>query len=212
MRRLLFTAGILCLLLPVAIAEEPPDELFFRMEVGAEPGHFVGGKMIRTGEEWNEAALDLDGDGKYEKTFTFTPTETAGRTYTTRQVALEHDGATWVLDLTYSRPTIREDGANIHIRWTVTKGDFYAWFINGPVRIHTTPEAATEAKPIRMGPPFTFATGTRTRGMESLVQVGLKDENGCTMRLARAGKEERKIRIRLVTDGRDAQAEWATYG
>ena len=83
MKHLILAAGILSLLLPAAFAEEqaveePPGELFFRMEVGAEAGHFVAGKIVRTGEEWNKAALDMDGDGNYEKQLEFAPTKTAG--------------------------------------------------------------------------------------------------------------------------------------
>ena len=39
-----------------------------------------------------------------------------------------------------------------------------------------------------MGPPFHFQTGTRMRGREALVNIGLKDANGCTLRLARVNR------------------------
>ena len=71
---------------------------------------------------------------------------------------------------------------------------------------------AASAAPVRLGPPFRFETGHRTRGREALVRVGLKDANGCTMRLARVGSEQRRIRVSLAREEETRYETWASYG
>ncbi|MCP3859722.1 MAG: hypothetical protein GY704_08730, partial [Phycisphaeraceae bacterium] len=79
-------------------------------------------------------------------------------------------------------------------------------------RFHTTAKAAAAAKSIRMGPPFHFKTGTRTRGREALVTVGLKDVQGSTLRLARIGKGQVRPKVEMTQDGAQRFEAWATYG
>jgi hypothetical protein len=212
MLRCLLTAGILCLLLPAAVAAEPPSELLFRLDVGLDESTVIDGKMLRNGDSWDRAVLDLDGDGAFEKEFVFRAETRSGRTWTPRRLDFEHGGAQWMVDLTYTRFPTGEGGGRANIRWSVTKGDFYAWFINGPLFLAPKPELAKAQAALRMGPPFELKPGSMTRGMQHFVRVGLKDANGCTLRLARAGKAQRKIHIRLLRGEEEVLAEWATYG
>ncbi len=75
-----------------------------------------------------------------------------------------------------------------------------------------SPSAAAAAEPIRMGPPFHFDTGSRTRGREGLVTVGLKDANGCTLRLARKNGQIVQPTLKLLTGGSEVAQAQASYG
>jgi len=224
MRALCITLGALCLLSATVsagdvLAPRSKEAIHFRLEVGVEPGHIVAGWLDTRGESkdgFDCAVLDLDEDGTAEtvQMFPMVKDPRTGIEVPHQKVTVRHEDADWELDLRYSRfqPAEGTTSAQAHIRWSVRKDEFYAWFINGRVTFHTTAAAAADAAPVRMGPPFTFQTGSRTRGPDALVQVGLKDSNGCTMRLARVAGTERKIRVHLF-EGKESRFEtWAAYG
>jgi hypothetical protein len=222
MKSVCLMLGVLCLLGAVSSAEEAltpvsKDALHFRLEVGVRPGHIITGWLDTRGdggESFDSVVLDADGDGKVETVTTFgkvTDYRTKAEIYNP-QVVVEREDAKWVLDLRYSRFQKTADGTHTYIRWSVTKGGFYAWFINGKTMFHATAEAAAKAKPLRMGPPFHFETTTSTQGTKGLVNIGLKDANGCTMRLARLDKGEVRPQVRLIQNGEQRFEEHAAYG
>ncbi|MEN8151582.1 MAG: hypothetical protein ABFS86_17335 [Planctomycetota bacterium] len=223
------TALTVCLLLAVAAVtaggEPPPEpvsklELHFRIEVGVEPGHVVAGYLDEskgTGKGFDRIALDLDGDGEYE-TVQEAATQKDYRTQKTipkPQVTIEREGATWILDL-YSigrvRPVVRDGKVQTYAHWSVTSGELYAWFINGRVTLHADAAKAKAGKPIRLGPPFRFETGSGKQGPDATVRVGLKDSQGFTMRLARKDKAQQQIRVRLAGVGQPLIDTHAPYG
>ncbi len=226
MRGLALTAGILCLLATGAIADsavqpvQPVSDnaVYLRLEVGIEKPILITGFLDEskgTGEGYDVAFLDLDGDGILETRQEFGTWEMP-RTKEKRpdpKVRISHEGCDWVLDLRYSRFTVQDGVAPVSIRWTVTRGEeFYAWFINGRVNFFADPKAAAEADPIRLGPPFHFKTGTRTRGRQGLVTVGLKDANGCTLRLARTNGKTVQPTLKLLSEGSEVLQTQASYG
>jgi len=227
------TALTVCLLLAVtavAAGVEPTVEpvskqpLHFRLEVGVRPGYVVAGWLDESkgaGEGYDIVWLDLDGDGTCETK------QAAGtqKDYRTQKdvpkptITIEREGAKWVLDpysLGRRRPTVKGDSLVTFVRWSVTSKDLYAWFINGRVTLYTDAAKAKAAKPIRLGPPFTFDTGSSMRGPDALVRVGLKDSLGCTMRLARAGNDRTKpyryIKVQLRSGEKQFLDTNATYG
>jgi hypothetical protein len=222
MRGLALTVGML-LLATVAVAEDAPqpvsdNAVYLRMLVGVEKPILVSGFLDETrgtGQGYDVAFLDLDGDGILETRQEF-GTYDLPRTGEKRpdpKVRINHEGCDWVLDLRYSRFTPTDGVATAHIRWSVTRGkEFYAWFINGKVKFYTDPKVAAAADPIRMGPPFRFDTGTRARGRQGLVSVGLKDANGSTLRLARKNGQIVQPILKLFTDGTEVLQTQASYG
>jgi len=209
-----------------AAAEEPAsgprsgEPLYFRLEVGVQPGHIVSGWLDEsrgTGTGYDTAMLDLDGDGKYEtkQTFGTQLNHTTKKQVPKPVVTIRHEDATWVFDLYslgFRRPDLKSGTYRTYIRWSVTKGDFYAWFINGNVTLTTDRKRADEAPPIRLGPPFSFTASGATKGTDALLRFGVKDGNGCTMRLARMGKVQRRPEIVLSADGQEVSKATAAYG
>jgi hypothetical protein len=223
MRGFALAAGLLLLLAPTALADEAPqptseNAIYLRLMVGIETPKLVTGFMDEskgTGTGYDIALLDLDGDGSPETrqvfgTYQVPRTE---RTAPDPKIRITHEDCEFVLDLRYSRFTPVKGVAATYIRWSVTKGSgFYAWFINGRVNFFTSAEEAAKADPIKMGPPFHFETGTRTRGREGLVTIGLKDANGCTLRLARKDGKQVAPQIKLMQDGEEVYQTQASYG
>ncbi len=223
MRGFALVAGILSILAPLAIADDPAgpvsdNAVYLRLLVGIGKPMLVTGYLDETkgtGKGYDAAFLDLDGDGKFEtrQDFGTYTLPTNGEERPDPKIRIQHEDCDWVLDLRYSRFTPVDGVAQASIRWTVTRGEeFYAWFINGRVKFHTDPEAAAAAEPIRMGPPFTFKIGTRTEGRQGLVSVGLMDMNGCTLRLARQDGQVVSPTLKLFQDGTEVLLTQASYG
>ena len=214
--------GILLLLSPVALADEPPapasgNALHFRIEVGVTPGRVVTGWIDErkgTGTGYDAAFLDLDGDGTAETVQEFPP-YTNPNTNETRpapKLTIPDDSGTWVVDLQYANLKSTDGVAQPSFRWSVTAGDLYVWFINGRMKLYGSAEAAAEAPTLRLGPPFRFDVGTATRGPNALVRIGLKDVNGATMRLARKNQAQMRPSVQLFAGEREVFSEFATYG
>jgi len=225
MRQLALAALVLCAAAGLAVADDAPtpvsDEAFHvRLAVGGESGRTIVGyidESAGTGKGYDTAVLDLDGDGTPEASQTFgkTADRRTGEMRFDPKVKVEHDGVSLVLDLyslAFRRPFGGEKQYPAYIRWTATKGDLYAWFINGKVAYHRTARDAAEADPIRLGGPFHFAVSTRTRGPEALVSVGLKDANGCTLRLYRKARTEVRPHFRLLSGDEAKVDTHAPYG
>lgn len=224
MIRSVLSAGVLALLLAPSFAAEeastpePGTALYFKLLVGADEPLPVSGRIEEgggPGTGYDTVFLDLDGDGEAE---------------TTRQcgkwrarpdlperpdlnIKVSHGGADWVIDLRYSQLTAVDGVAQPYIRWSVTRGtEFHAWFINGRVRFYRDEAAADAAEPIRLGPPFHFKTGTRSRGREALVNIGLQDSSGGTLRLARRNGQQVQPVLRLIKQGEEVFQTPASYG
>lgn len=167
------------------------------------------------GKAYDRAAFDLDGDGRFEKTVGAEKGRFgSGPSRFGLTVPLEQGTYTYSLELSGSlTDPFQEPG---HLLWSVKSEKGYLWFINGRVTFHETPEAAASGKALRLGPPFRFEVSTRTRGSQALVNVGLKDANDATLRVAYtyAGsgtsreRKESNIHLTFLEDGNSIEAEF----
>lgn len=192
-----------------ALAEEAApvsaEALHFRLEVGVEEPLAVSGLLDETGGTgtgYDVARLDLDGDGVFEteQAFAAGTDPRTKREFRDAKITIERDGATWQVDLyalRFRRPKVEDGRVDAYFRWSVTKGDFYAWFINGRMPLFTTAKAAAEELPAILGQNLAFEVTATTRGPQALLNVGLKDPNGCTLRLARVGAEQQTPTVTL---------------
>jgi hypothetical protein len=216
MIRTLTIVGFLAIAATVAWSDEPADPaLHFKLEIGAKETKTLHGWF--PDDKLEVVCLDHDGDGKAdEKRKIERPVNArTGKPMPNTKVAFDHEGARWEIDfygLGVRKPAPGK-ASLVYIRWSVTKGkELYAWFINGRVTLHPTAEAAREAKAIRLGPPFRFEVSTGQRGKDALVNIGLKDGNGSTLRLARVGGQVVKPTLELKTGDEKKHAGSAEYG
>jgi hypothetical protein len=211
MNRILLALLVVPLLAAVAPAgDDPPSPaLHFRLEIGVD--EILSVHVRLEGESFQTARLDLDGDGEYEETRKIErkPNPRTGKPLPNTPLAFLHEGAEWQVD--YS--ALGADRPTTYVRWSVKRGDeFYVWFINGKVPVHRTAEAAREGKAIRLGPPFRFELGAAVRGPDALVNVGCKDANGATLRLARVDGKTRSPTLRLIRGETTEHEGSAKYG
>jgi hypothetical protein len=223
MRLALLITLAVCLSTGLGLAAKPVGPasgaaLHFRLEIGVEPGHFVSGWLDEsegTGTGYDTAVLDLDGDGAPDEFLSFPMVTRGTRTYRDVKIRIRHEEADWSFEpysVGYRRPEAEKGVATIYLRWAVTAGERYCWFINGRGNLYADAAAARRAAPIRLGPPFRFEIGTTTRGRSPLVRVGLKDSQGSTLRLSRSSGEEVRPRVRLLTAEEVHLDTYARYG
>lgn len=197
------------------VANEPLKPVYVQIEVMLDELRVVPCRIETSGAEgagYDQAALDLDGDGKFE-------TIVAGEkdTYDTGNdrfgfnLPLVLGDAEFNVELRGSQadPT----SGRTYLYWTLNRGGTYLFFINGQVEMHGAAEAAAAGKALRLGPPFHFETRSTTRGPDALVNVGLKDANGSTLRIARTAENtESQIHLTFAAEGRRGTPIAAEYG
>jgi hypothetical protein len=176
---------------------------WFRIEVP--DGAPVTGVFLGRGSVWAGAKVDLDGDGRRETTVR--PDLEGLHAF---PIEFERGGRTWRVEL--GAGFVKDDlQGGVSLDWTVSTVEGFALFINGRARLHRTEAEAVRA-PLRLGGPFTFRTSAGIRGPDPIVRVGLEDSAGCALRLAQTGGVERRIRVRLLAEGREWFAGDAEYG
>jgi len=104
------------------------------------------------------------------------------------------------------------------VNYTITEGELYTFFINGEAKVYATAEEAAGGKAIRLGPPFRFDVRSSVRGDSALVNVGLKDGNGCTLRIASGRGQDGSrtdtlnIHLKFLAIGEERTSIEAQYG
>jgi hypothetical protein len=160
--------------------------LHFRIEAVTDQIHTIAGRLESAAEDgrtYDQAVLDLDGDGRPEKTL-----DLKSGTFPTRKgsfsvdLDFELDGSSW--NLSMRGPLDDPFQGPVYLNWTRRSDELYLFFINGKAPLKPTAEEAAEGPAIRLGPPFHFDLTSTKRGPDALVNVGLKDANGCTLRIA----------------------------
>ncbi|MHC4861283.1 MAG: hypothetical protein ACYTDY_14465 [Planctomycetota bacterium] len=216
MRHALLAICVIALFAAVARSDETDGpRLHFKVEIGAKETKTIHGWL--EGDPLATVRLDHDGDGKADETRLIERpvNPRTGKPMPNTKVAFDHEDARWEIDL-YGlgmRKPAPGKPMEVYFRWSVTKGrGFYAWFINGRVTLHANAEAAREARPIRLGPPFRFEVSAGQRGKDALVNIGLKDGHGSTLRLARVGGQEIEPTLELRTGEETKHSGHAEYG
>jgi hypothetical protein len=161
--------------------------------------------LLGRGDAWAGAKVDLDGDGRRETTLRPDLDDFGAFAF-----AFERGGRSWNVDL--GAFSVREDLRDpVSVNWIVSDQTGFAFFINGRAKLHRTEEEAVRV-PFRPGADLRFTVSAGVRGPDSVLRVSLEDANGCGLRTAEAGDEERRIRVRVLADGEERFAGGPEYG
>ena len=208
-----------------AAAEDPPDvtalkPLYLCIEVMIDELQTIPCRIDAsdpTGKRYDRIMLDLDGDGEYEK-----KQVPGNRMYGESESPF---GLTFPLNIGDMEYSIDMSGYGedpvkgpVWLSWALCTKGIYLCFINGQVKLYNTTEEAASGKALRIGPPFRFEALSTTRGPAALINVRLKDANGCTLRVASLegdapdSARESRIRLTFEKDGKTGSSLEAEYG
>lgn len=205
--RALIVALLLTLCIDPTLANDRPRVIsewaqHFSLVVGAKDPRTVLGffdESAGSGKGYDRAVLDLDGDGIPESVQDFSSAHvfTGGPQGPAATLHVKHDGATFWLTI-YGLSDRGPARADYHSSWTVEKDGVAASCMSCRTPLYTTPEAAREGKPIRMGPPVSFDVRPRIEGPKAVLAVTLEGPMGGNLNRAfRDGRAER-IRVCVV--------------
>lgn len=194
--------------------------IHFKIETACGEEQTILGRLDASkegGATYDRAVLDLDGDGTPEKEITLKRSaRSPGTDRFDVQLRFDVKELNWRLDLRGN--TTDPFKFPVFMFWSLGGPGGSVFFINGKVPVYPTAEEARSGKAVRLGPPFHFEVRSSTRGPDALVNVGLKDVNGSTLRTASrsnqesVGHEEAEISLAFVRDGKEGAPITAHYG
>ena len=86
--------------------------------------------------------------------------------------------------------------------WTLDTDAWNYFFINGKIRLSSSAADALAGPPVRLAGQCKWQISSTTRDGKAMVSAGLKDENGCTLRLVRLSGKILSPRLSLLQDGK----------
>jgi hypothetical protein len=86
------------------------------------------------------------------------------------------------------------------------------FFINGRMKLFSNAADALEGKPVRLGGPCRWEISSRSQAGKPMISAGLKDENGCTLRIVRRAGETVSPTLTLVQNGQAKANEQMKFG
>ena len=210
------------LLLPfAAIADDAPPTpsegaLHFRVEFAGEKPRIVAGCF-----DAGKVHLDLDGDGKLEKTETLSKltigTTTGKKQITQLQFSVLHDERTWEVvfhDINAWRTEGEEPlPPQYMMAYTVIRGAAQAAFRGGgTVKLHGTADDARKEEPFRIGGKIAFEVSAGRRGPDALLNISVKDAGGLSLAQMRIRTKTIAPSFVLSEGGEEKQKGSAEYG
>jgi len=202
----------------------PKDPLYFRMVFGDEGTNSMLGKLESSGadtgydlayvDENNNGDLTDDAaktlprykqgsragqlDPRFDFTGPFKNGETAKYTLNIYELTRKNRADTGAGDYYYF--------------WYLNTDQWHYFFINGKMRLSASMTEAQEAAPVQLGGPCKWEITSTRRDGKALVSAGLKDENGCTLRVLSQSGKDLAPRLSLIKDGKVAAEQAMEFG
>jgi hypothetical protein len=96
--------------------------------------------------------------------------------------------------------------------WFLDIRDWNYFFINGRMTLFSSAADALKGTPVRLGGPCKWEINSQTRDGKQLVSAGLKDENGCTLRIVRKAGQTISPTLTVMQDGKVKAEEKMQFG
>ena len=103
-------------------------------------------------------------------------------------------------------------GNEYHFFWYLDIKDWNYFFINGKMKLFSSAADALKGAPVHLGGQCKWEISSRIRDGKSLVSAGLKDINGCTLRIVRQQGKAVSPTLTLIKDGKVETEEKMKFG
>ena len=106
----------------------------------------------------------------------------------------------------------RAESGDQYFVWTLNVDDWSYFFINGKMRLSTSAADALTGPPVRLAGPCKWEIIARIRNGTPMISAGLKDENGCTLRILRKRGKIILPKLTLIQNGQVKAEETMRFG
>jgi len=103
-------------------------------------------------------------------------------------------------------------GNEYHFFWYLDIKDWNYFFISGKMELFSSAADALKGTPVLLGGECKWEISSRIRDSKSLVSAGLKDINGCTLRILRQAGKTVSPTLKLIKDGKVETEEKMKFG
>jgi hypothetical protein len=103
-------------------------------------------------------------------------------------------------------------GNDYYFFWFLDIKDWNYFFINGKMTLFSNAADALKGPPVRLGGRCKWEISSRTQDGKPMISAGLKDENGCTLRIVRRAGEIISPTLTLIQDGQVKAEEKMKFG
>ncbi len=197
--------------------------LYFRVVFGKDGTDSTLGvieKLGGTGTGYNVAYVDENRNGDLtddaaKKLATYESGSRAGQTnprFTFSGPFKNEAGARYTLDLYSLADKASATPGDHYFFWTMDTDEWNYFFINGKIRLSSSAAEALAGPPVRLGGQCKWQIEAGRKSGKAVVSAGLKDENGCTLRLVRLSGKTLSPRLSLVKDGKVELEENMKFG
>ncbi len=103
-------------------------------------------------------------------------------------------------------------GNEYYFFWYLNTKEWNYFFINGKMKLFSSVADALKGTPVLLGGQCKWEISFRIRGGKSLISAGLKDRNGCTLRIVRQEGKTVSPTLTLIKDNKVKTEEKMKFG
>ena len=109
-----------------------------------------------------------------------------------------------------NRGSVQEDG--YYFFWYLDIKEWSYFFINGKMRLFSSAAEALKGTPVFLGGECKWEISSQIKNAKPVVSAGLKDGNGCTLRIVRRAGQTVSPTLTLIKDGKVEAEEKMKFG
>jgi hypothetical protein len=124
----------------------------------------------------------------------------------------ERPAATYSLNIYSLEQGTHTGPGDTYFFWTLDTDEWSYFFINGKITLFSSAADALRGTPVHLAGPCKWEINSQTRDSKPIISAGLKDENGCTLRIVRKAGKTISPTLTVMQDGKVKTEDKMQFG